>query len=186
VPAPDPITLFIAPLNRLGIPYVVTGAVAAIIYGEPRLTNDIDLVIDLAAKDVERLRASFSLPDFYVPPAEAMALELTRPHFGHFNIIHAPTSLQADFYPTGDDPLHRWALSAHRHVRAEGEELSVAPPEYVILRKLEYPRAGGSPKHVSDIRAILAAMRGELNHELLLREIQRLGVDREWQVVSAA
>ena len=40
--SPDLISLFIAPLNRLGVPYMVTGAVAAIIYGEPRLTNDID------------------------------------------------------------------------------------------------------------------------------------------------
>jgi hypothetical protein len=42
---PGLITLFVAPLHRAGIPYVVTGGVASVIYGEPRLTRDIDLVL---------------------------------------------------------------------------------------------------------------------------------------------
>ncbi len=45
VPTPDLVSLFVEPLNRLGVMYMVTGAVAAIVYGEPRLTNDIDLEI---------------------------------------------------------------------------------------------------------------------------------------------
>ncbi len=39
--------LFTDPLNRIGIRYMITGAVASIIYGEPRLTHDIDLVVEL-------------------------------------------------------------------------------------------------------------------------------------------
>lgn len=41
------ISLFVRPLNRLRIPYLVTGGVASVVYGEPRLTRDIDLVIQL-------------------------------------------------------------------------------------------------------------------------------------------
>ncbi len=44
MPAPDLLGLFIGPINRLGLEYMVTGAVAAIVYGEPRLTHDIDVV----------------------------------------------------------------------------------------------------------------------------------------------
>ena len=55
VPPPDLVSLFVEPLNRLGITYMVTGAVAAIVYGEPRLTNDIDFVIKLSDDDVLRL-----------------------------------------------------------------------------------------------------------------------------------
>ncbi len=40
---PNLIGLFIAPLNRAGIEYMVTGGLAAIVYGQPRLTLDIDL-----------------------------------------------------------------------------------------------------------------------------------------------
>ena len=37
MPSPSPVDLFVSRIERLGIPYFVTGAVASIIYGEPRL-----------------------------------------------------------------------------------------------------------------------------------------------------
>ena len=59
VPAPDLVSLFVEPLNNLSVTYMVTGAVAAIVYGEPRLTNDIDLVIKLSDDDAKRLHDAF-------------------------------------------------------------------------------------------------------------------------------
>ena len=47
MPEPKLYQIFIGNFNRLGIRYMVTGAAASIVYGEPRLTNDIDVVIDL-------------------------------------------------------------------------------------------------------------------------------------------
>ena len=41
-------------LNKNQIQYFVTGSVASIVYGEPRLTHDIDLVIFLREKEVEK------------------------------------------------------------------------------------------------------------------------------------
>ena len=49
---PDLVSLFVLPLEALGIRYMVTGSVAAMGYGEPRLTNDVDVVVDLSAGDV--------------------------------------------------------------------------------------------------------------------------------------
>ena len=45
MPAPEPLAPFLEPLERLGLPYCVTGSVAASVYGEPRLTADIDIVL---------------------------------------------------------------------------------------------------------------------------------------------
>jgi len=39
---PDLIELFARPLNQAGIRYFVSGSVAAMLYGEPRVTHDID------------------------------------------------------------------------------------------------------------------------------------------------
>ena len=49
---PELFLLFVRPLNRAGIRYVVSGSVAAIFYGEPRLTHDVDFVVFLNAGDV--------------------------------------------------------------------------------------------------------------------------------------
>ena len=63
--------------------------------------------------------------------------------------------------------------------------LSVAPPEYVIVRKLEYFREGGSDKHLTDIRAILAISGDQIDREALRSWIVRKGLSNEWQKASA-
>ena len=112
---PDLIRLFIAPLNELGVPYMVTGAAAAIIYGEPRLTRDIDVVIALTPADAPRLAAAFADPAYYVTPVKVIAEEARRDGGGHFNIIHVPSALKADLYLHGSDELHAWAMARRHH-----------------------------------------------------------------------
>ena len=59
MPAPNPLAPFLEPLERLGLPYCVTGSVAASVYGEPRLTADIDVVLLLKIGDLARLLTAF-------------------------------------------------------------------------------------------------------------------------------
>ena len=175
-----------APLNALGVTYMVTGAVAAIIYGEPRLTNDIDLVVVLNANDAERFRSAFDSPDFYVPPVDVIVTEAARPAYAHFNIVHVPSALKADIYPVGEDALHRWALPRRRTIPVAGTDVTVAPPEYVILRKLQYFRDGGSDKHLRDVRAMLAVHGDSIDVQTIEDQAQRLGVASEWARVRRA
>jgi len=50
---PELYQIFVGLFNKLGIRYMVTGAAASIVYGEPRLTNDIDVVLDLTPAEVK-------------------------------------------------------------------------------------------------------------------------------------
>lgn len=47
MPAPDELTRFAQRLEAIGSPYMITGATAAILYGQPRVTNDLDVVLSL-------------------------------------------------------------------------------------------------------------------------------------------
>src|SRR6266480_3015885 len=143
MPEPELFLLFVRPLNRAGIRYVVTGSIAAILYGEPRLTHDVDFVIFLNEQNIHQLSEVFSASDFYLPPVETIATEAAREQRGHFNIIHLDTGFKADFYLTGRDELNAWAFRRKRSVPFQGEPVVLAPPEYVIIRKLEYFREGG-------------------------------------------
>ena len=87
MPAPSPLALFLEPLERLGLPYCVTGSVAASVYGEPRLTADIDIVLLLGIRDIAALRTAFPDAGYYVPPDETLRL-LARDTRGMFNLIH--------------------------------------------------------------------------------------------------
>jgi hypothetical protein len=165
----------------MGIPYMVTGAVAAIIYGEPRLTQDIDLVIELKTNNIETFRRSFPPDEFYCPPEESLRVEINRPLRGHFNIIHLETGFKADCYMMGKDQLHHWGMSNRRKLIFEGESIWVAPPEYVILRKLEYFREGGSEKHLRDIASILTLSQNRIDFDQLHGKIEKYGLKQEWE-----
>ena len=177
--------MFLRPLNRLGIRYVVGGGVAAILYGEPRFTNDLDLVVFLRHTDIPRLIEAFPVPEFYVPPAEAIALEIARPEKGQFNLIHTDTGFKADLYTTGRDDFNAWAFRNARKTEFKGETITLAPPEYVIVRKLEFYREGGSDKHPRDIRTMLNVTSTRINQADLDEWIQRLGVAAEWKRVTS-
>ena len=179
MPAPDPLAPFLEPLERLGLPYCVTGSVAASVYGEPRLTADIDVVLLLGVRDIDALRSAFPETGYSVPPDETLRLELARDSRGMFNLIHRASQFKADIYLAARDPLHAWALEHRRRIDLGGSGAWIAPPEYVILRKLEYLREGGQDKHVRDIRFILAASAVDL--ALLESEVARLGVQEQWR-----
>ncbi len=143
-------------LESLGLPYMITGGVAAISYGEPRFTNDVYVVIRLARDRVTELLAAFPADMFYVPPEEVVRIEIARGQRGHFNVIQHSSNFKADFYLQGRDPLDAWAFERIVREKIGDDSFSLAPPEYVIIGKLEFYRIGGSDRHVRDIHAILS------------------------------
>lgn len=181
--APGWIDLFVAPLEALGLPYMVTGSVASMIYGEPRLTLDVDLVIALDPARAAEFLAAFPESDFYRPPLDVVQVECAREARGHFNLIHHETGMKADVYLAASDALHVWGLAHRRRIRFGEGELSLAPPEYVILRKLEFWREGGSEKHLRDVRAMLAAS-PDLDRRFLDAELRRRGLEEAWRRVT--
>lgn len=82
MPEADLFLLFIRPLNRAGIRYVIGGSVAAIFYGEPRLTNDVDVVGFFNEADVRRLPEIFLASDFYLPSHETLMAKVAREQRG--------------------------------------------------------------------------------------------------------
>jgi hypothetical protein len=181
MPEPDLIELFVRPLESLQFRYVISGSVAAMLYGEPRLTNDIDFVVFLRSTDISRLRDAYPSPDFYLPPENIILTEVTRRDKGQFNVVHPASGLKADFYTTGRDELDAWAFRNMREYPFEKIVVRLAPPEYVILRKLEYYREGGSEKHLRDIRAMLAVSGEMINHAQLNDWIEQRHLQAEWQ-----
>lgn len=180
---PDSILPFVTRLTALGVPYFVTGSVAGTLYGEPRLTHDIDLVVVLTARDVDRFVAAFPLDEFYCPPNDVLAIEVRRGVRGHCNVIHHATGFKADIYIAFDE-LHRWAMEQRREIDVSGFVLVLAPIEYVIVRKLEYFREGGSEKHLRDIRSMLDVSESIVDFAELNRWIGKRGLLTEWNRVG--
>ncbi len=163
---------------------MVTGSVAVIVYGEPRLTHDVDLVAVLDRKSIDRFPEAFPTKEFYCPPVEEIRLEAEREQRGHFNLIHHETGFKADVYLAGQDPLHAWAFERTRQIEVDTERIVMAPPEYVILRKLEFFREGGSEKHLRDIRSMLATSPGLIRRDDLEKLVAERGLQEAWSRVA--
>lgn len=176
--------LFVTPLNKLGTRYMISGSVAGLFYGEPRFTQDVDFVIFLNEREAAQLSHVFDPAQFYVPPAETILAEIRREQRGHFNLIHNESAFKADMYLVGRDDLNAWGFRHKRTLKYEGETVVLAPPKYVVVKKLEYHREGRSEKHLHDIRSMLAVSRAEMDQSALKDWIERRGLQPEWRLVS--
>jgi hypothetical protein len=176
--------IFTERLNRSGIDYMVTGSIASIIYGEPRLTHDVDIVLELHVGNIQTLIELFPANEFYCPPKEVLHIEVARDTRGHFNLIHHESGFKADIYPTGKDDFHKWAICNKKSFDFYGFNVSVAPAEYVIIRKLEYYKEGHSNKHINDIKNMLSTSTVDIDMQFLLNKIAEYDLVSQWNEVD--
>lgn len=169
-------------LEKLGISYMITGAVASILYGEPRLTNDIDVVVALKIADVPLLRNSFHPEEFYVPLEETIYEEIKRK--GQFNIIHIPTALKMDCIILKDTEFE---LEQFKHRKKipfiSGREAYTSLPESVILSKMVSYKEGKSEKHIRDIAGMLNVSGDIIDKNYIEKWSRELDINDIWEMI---
>lgn len=168
-------------LETLGVDYMVSGSQASIYYGEPRMTQDIDIVADVTLSHLPALLERFAPPEFYLSEEAAREAVLAR---GQFNIIHSSTALKIDVVVRKDTPYHRVEFERRRREPIlPGRTAYFARPEDVILNKLLYFQQGGSDRHLRDIAGMLRVSGAEIDTRYINEWAQRLGVDGVWRAV---
>jgi hypothetical protein len=96
-------------------------------------------------------------------------------------VIHLGTGFKADVYLVGRDPIQLWGLKNARTIDMGDQSLTVAAPEFVVLRKLEFYREGGSEKHLRDIYGILKRQPDLKTSSDLLSKVELLGLTPQWK-----
>lgn len=168
-------------LEALGVNYMVSGSQASIYYGEPRMTQDIDLIAEVTLAHLPGLLERFASPEFYLSEEAAREAVLAR---GQFNIIHSPTGLKIDVVVRKDTPYHRVEFERRRREPIlPGRDAYFARPEDVILNKLLYYQQGGSDRHLRDVAGMLRVSGPEIDTRYIDDWARRLGVDGAWQAV---
>jgi hypothetical protein len=154
-------------LDSLGIRYVVSGSVAATLYGEARTTDDLDIVLDVDEQRVRHFVARLAR-DYYVDVDDAVDAVRRR---SSFSAIHFQSTAKIDFFIAERSPEVRLQLD-RRRIRNIGETLvSFYAPEDILLRKLIWFRMGGevSERQWRDILGILRIAREPLDDAYLDR-----------------
>jgi hypothetical protein len=173
----DPVAIALdvgARLNDLDIAWVIGGSIASSVHGEPRATQDVDIVAALRAHHVKQFAKALAR-DYYV---DAEAMRAAVKESGTFNAIHFASAIKADFFVAGDDAFEAERLTIRLRVETPGGVLYVDTAEHTILRKLEWYRRGGevSDRQWRDVLAIVRIQGDLLDRERLRHWAPRLGV----------
>lgn len=172
----------VAALENLHLRYFITGSIVTIFYGDPRFTNDIDVVVDLPEKDVPEFCRQFPEDEFYLSE-DAVRDALARR--SQFNIIHPRSGLKIDVMIPSRSEFNASRFARARRVQAGADwDALLATPEDAIIKKLEYYREGGSDKHLRDIAGVLKTSGSEIDLSYIERWTATLGLVEVWQNVQ--
>jgi hypothetical protein len=168
-------------LERMGIAYMVVGSFASMAYGEPRLTQDIDIVIEPTPSELDQLCKAFDPDQFYV--SREAAFDALR-HRSQFNVIHPASGNKIDFMIAHTDQWGQEQLAHRRRIQiSPGQDGIAASPEDVILSKMLYYQEGGSEKHLRDITGILKVSGDEVDRTYITKWAAELGVSDVWEAI---
>ncbi|MCY3955411.1 MAG: hypothetical protein OXF47_05400 [Nitrospira sp.] len=167
-------------LAEANIPYMVTGSIAMNYYAVPRMTRDIDIVVELFEEGVEETVRLFQ-GDFYVD--REMVQEAVKNRL-MFNVIHHAYMIKVDLIVRKNSDYRKEEFSRRRTVKVEDHSLHIVAPEDLILSKLDWAKDSHSEIQLSDVRNLLAAV-PQLDHDYLVGWADRLGLRDLYREVMA-
>ena len=176
--------LVLESLEAAGVEYLIGGAIAEWAWGEPRATQDLDIVIKLPVEAAGRLSRELEKRNMLIPVDIILDAMVEDRADIPLNAIHMYSGLKADLYLMRDgDRLRQSAFQ--RRVRVDyGPPIGkvyVHSPEDLILYKLMYLGLSGQPKHARDIAAILRAKKNQLDFGYIEDWVTRLGLGSVWK-----
>ncbi|MDP3717772.1 MAG: nucleotidyl transferase AbiEii/AbiGii toxin family protein [Acidobacteriota bacterium] len=139
-------------LDREGIPYMLSGSVALSAYVRPRMTRDIDLVIDVQPGQSDLLARAFR--DGYYLDDEAARRAVAERRL--VNAVHEETLVKVDLVIRKDEPFRKAEFDRRGTVSVHGRDVRIVSPEDLLLSKLIWGAESGSAVQISDARQLAA------------------------------
>lgn len=159
-------------LEKINVPYMVTGSFAANFYAIPRMTRDIDIVLEILSSDREKVFNAFST-EFYVDKnAMSQAVE----HEGMFNIIHTQTIIKIDFIVRKDSEYRHIEFQRKQRVHFNDIPIWIASPEDLIISKLYWAKDSLSEMQIKDVKGLFGSVKN-LDVEYIKKWVQRFKLD---------
>lgn len=163
-------------IESVGGQYFVGGSLASSLQGEPRATNDIDVVVRLPLAKLRAFADALG-QDFEVD------LDMVRDAVlrgGSCNVFYLPLLTKVDLFAVGGEPFDESEFSRRRAVvvRSSGEMLVLKSPEDSVLRKLLWYQAGGgvSDRQWRDVVQVLRVTGSALDVAYVEGWAARLGI----------
>ena len=169
-------------LEAAEIPFMLTGSIAAALHGTPRATQDIDLVIEATAAQLDHLVEALTAARLYVSREaahEALANQ------GQFNAIDPTSGWKIDFIIRKARPFSETEFGRRIATEAFGVPMAVATIEDLILAKLEWSGLGDSELQRRDVAELLEVAGPDVDMPYLEKWIESLGLQSTWRRVRS-
>src|SRR3989344_2513764 len=147
-------------LDKLEIPYIITGGFAVAVLAKPRFTADIDIVVKIEPKSISKLTKELLAIDKNVYISQE-AMEDAIQNNGEFNFIHPQTGLKVDFW-VKKYPLGQFERRIVKKIN--GQKVNFISPEDLILSKLIWHKEGQGAKQIEDVKSILEIAKPNLSY----------------------
>jgi hypothetical protein len=178
------LNLILEALKASKVDYMIGGAVAEWAWGEPRATQDLDVVINLPIPSIRKFSEELEKRDMLVP-ADIILDTIAEDRADiPLNAIHMHSGLKADLYLMRDGDALRQSAFNRRVLVDYGPPIGkvfVHTPEDLIIYKLMYLGLSGQPKHARDIAAILKANKENMDIKYIEEWVAQLGLVATWE-----
>jgi len=171
-----------AALDMSGVPYMLTGSVASSMWGIPRSTNDIDIIVAPTRPQLLSLLQLFQRLGLHVDPESALSALRKR---DQFNVIDFPNGWKVDFIIQKEREFSAAEFDRRQMVETEGMHLTIASPEDVLIAKLEWAKIGDSERQLIDAAGILRMQSEKLDTSYIERWVEALDLQEQWKAARA-
>jgi len=160
-------------LESADIPYAVCGSLSSSLHGQPRATNDADIIIAPTQDQLAKLLKSLETGYYVSPEAAFEAMKIC----SMFNVIDNELGWRADLIFRKDNPYQLSEFNRRIRAKVMGIDLWILSPEDVILSKLEWARNSQSDQQFRDALGVAVVQWDHLDKDYLLKWAKELQVD---------
>jgi len=136
-------------LNAAQINYMLSGSIAMNYYSQPRMTRDIDIVIEI---DDTNLFYGLFKNEYYINLNSVKDAVLKHESF---NIIHLEELVKIDFIVRKDSEYRKREFERRISINLGGQQLFIVTIEDLILSKLHWAKESKSELQLNDVRKLL-------------------------------
>ena len=159
-------------LESAGIHYMVSGSIASNFYTVPRMTRDVDIVIEVEEADAGKIFSLFS-DDFYI---DMESVKDAIHHKQMFNIIHNEAIIKVDFIIRKDTEYRKVEFERRRKIVFDQQSIDITSPEDLVISKLYWAKDNLSEMQIRDVQNMIRTV-PDMDMEYVKKWVTKLGLE---------
>lgn len=166
-------------LDAHNIEYMLVGSFVSSLYGEPRSTQDIDMIVSINRNHIANLIREFPPPKYYL---DEELIQLAIENEKMFNLLDTEEGDKIDFYIQKKESYEIEKFQRRIKKSFLGMQVYFLSAEDLILSKLVWSKKSGySEKQFHDVKGVLRVQMANLDYPYIERKVIELKLEELWE-----